>query len=205
MYTEYPWKDTVTTIAENTLPLVDKIQDYSSPINIHKLLRATIFRTDTTPIQTFELDVVDDNAVDMTPQSHMNIKSVSQQQGSGTLRLTTAVNVPTGISLDLRGEYQLNPIKVVTVTQDMWFKDQYAQVALEGIMYWAYKLSDDPRAGAAQMRSDGTVIYTGQLGTYKALLKNMRMAEDYGANSGLFPEDTFGKGRNQNNAWFLSW
>lgn len=204
MYISYPWKDTITTIAAATLPLVDGQQDYSSPINIYRLTRATIFRTDVTPIQTFELDIADDVPVDLTPKSHMAIRSCSQQQATGTLRLETAVNVPSGISLDLRGEYQLNPIKVVDIAQDMWFKDQYAQVAAQGLIYWAYKLSDDARAGTSQTMN-GRMVYTGQLADFMGALERMKQAEDWGASNSLFPEDTFGKGRNQNNAWFLSW
>lgn len=205
MYTEYPWKDTITTMATTSFPLIDGQQDYDSPINIYRLISARIVRTDTTPEQNFELNIADSIPVDMVKRSHVAIRSCSQEQAVGTLRLESAVTVASGVQLYLGGTYQLNPIKIIDVAQDVWFKDQYAQVGVEGIMYWAYKLSDDPRAGGAQMTGNGDIVYTGQLGTFKSAVKSMRMAEDYGASNALFPEVPMGQGRDTNNFWFLNW
>ena len=199
MYLEYPWKDTITTIATGTIPLLDGVQDYDSPINIYRLTRAMLVRYDTTPVQFRDLDIVDDNAPNLDPRSYVSIRSCSQQQATGTLRLESAVQVPTGTLLELQGEYQLNPTKIAALNQGLWFKDQYAQVALEGLMYWAYKLSDDTRAGTVQTDAQGrATAYTGQLAIYKAALYRMKMAEDWGTENGLFPESTMGLGRDMN-------
>lgn len=196
MYIEYPWKDTITSIAPATLPLINGQQDYSSPINIYRLTKASVYRRDVAPYESWELDIVDDNCVDLTPVGYHAITSCSQQQASGTLRLNSAVSVPSGTILEIHGEYQLNPIKIVDLNQDLWFKDQYAQVALEGLLYWVYKLSDDQRAGTAQTNANGGLIgYGGQLGVFKAALGRMRSAEDWGASNSLFPEETMGRGR----------
>lgn len=194
MFIEYPWKDTITTIAPTYLPITDGVQDLSSPINIYRLTSAQIVRTDTTPFQSIDLDVVDDNAVDLVPRSYVDIRSVSQQAGEGTLRLEGTCQVGVGVTLELRGTYQLNPVKIVDLGQELWFKDQYAQVALEGLMYWVYKLSDDARSGTAATDGQGRTTYTGQLAVYKAALQRMKNAEDWGASQGLFPAETMGRG-----------
>lgn len=203
MYIEYPWKDTISTIAPATLPLIDGRQDYDSPINIYRLTKASIVRRDVTPNESWELDIVDDNAVNLIPLGYQGIKSCSQQQASGTLRLDCAVCVPSGVTLEIQGEYQLNPVKIVDLNQDMWFKDQYAQVALEGLMYWVYKLSDDARAGTAQATGGGQMGFNGQLGIYKAALSRMKSAEDWGASNSLYPESTMGRGRDFDYNWIF--
>lgn len=185
MYTVYPWKDTITTIAQGTIPLLDGVQDYSSPINIYRLTKATIVRYDTTPFEFWDLDIVDDNSVDLVKRSYATIRSCSQQQGTGTLRLECAIQVGTGNLFELVGEYQLNPVKIVSTSQGLWFKDQYAQVALEGLMYWAYKLSDDARE-------------SNQLNIYRNVLARMKGDEDWGASNQLFPASPIGVGRDEN-------
>lgn len=202
MYMEYPWKDTITTMASGLFPLIDGQQDYDSPINIYRLTKATIVRKDTTPYEYCELDIVDNNDIDLTKCGYRGLQSCSQQQATGTLRLDRAVDVPASTVLELQGEYQLNPVKIVALNQDLWFKDQYAQVALEGLMYWVYKLSDDQRAGTAQTNASGSVIgYGGQLAVYKAALGRMRNAEDWGASQSLYPEEIMGRGRDSDTSF----
>jgi len=127
------------------------------------------------------LDVIKDLSVNLYPRSYISVRCVSLQQSIGMFRLESAVNVPSGTQIELRCDYQVDPIKITQLSQLIWFDDRFAAVALEGLLYWVYKLADDPRAGSAQSDAFGRVIgYGGQLGIYKAALNRMKMAEDFG-------------------------
>jgi hypothetical protein len=207
MYNEYPWKQTITNTANGAIPLIDSVQDYTcfAP-NINRLLKAWLIRTDVTPNEARDLDVVKDLSVNLYPQSYVACRAVSLQQSIGLFRLDAAVTVPTGVRIELRCDYQINPTKVVSLSQIIWFDDRFAAVALEGLLYWVYKLADDTRAGAAQTDSAGRLIgYSGQLGTYKAALNKMKMAEDYGFTEMVFPAEPMGLGRDQNALNIFGW
>ena len=207
MYVEYPWKQTITNTANGMIPLIDSQQDYpcAAP-NILRPLKAELWRTDTTPPTTRELSIVRDLGVDLYPRSYISISQVSLQEAIGQFRLNAAVNVPTGMMLELRMDYQINPIKITDLGQIIWFQDHYAVVALEGLLYWVYKLADDARAGSAQTDAFGRVIgYGGQLGSYKAALNRMKMAEDFGFTDSLFPSDPMGVPRDANSLNIYGW
>lgn len=200
MYIEYPWKQTITNTANGTIPLIDSTQDYTCTApNIMRLLKAWLVRTDVTPNETRDLDVLKDLSVDLYPRSYVAIRAVSLQQSLGLFRLDAAVNIPSGIQIELRGDYQIDPIKVADLSQVCWFQDHYAFVALEGMLYWVYKLADDARAGVTQCDAFGRIIaYTGQMGIYKGALGRMKMAEDYGFTESVFPSDPMGLPRDSN-------
>ena len=189
MFTVYPWRDAQQNIADGLIPLVDGQQDYSVPNNIYRLTKASIVRTDVSPIDQFELDVqtdVDESALLVAPRS---IRAISLQVGA--LRLDSSVSVPAGQTYELRGEFQINSPKISNLTDWMWFQDQYAHVAFAGLLYWGYKMSDDSRAGTAQSSKAGS-IYTGQLGEYKAALQRMREDEEYGPTETYYPAESMG-------------
>jgi hypothetical protein len=202
MYLEYPWKETITTTqtAPGLTPLLNGVQDYSVfGANMFRLLNAAIWNTTSVPPTVQDLNVVDQLAVNLFLQSYTTVRDVSLQQGIGLLRLESAVNVPVGMILELRYDYQINPTKITSTAQDCWFDDKYAQVAIEGLLYWGYKLSDDPRAGVVQADATGRIIgYSGQLATYKAALFRMKSAEDFGSTELVFPSQGMGEGRDQN-------
>lgn len=202
MYLEYPWKETITTTstAPGLTPLLNGVQDYSAfAPNIFRLLNCAIWNTTQVPALVQDLNVVDQLAIDLFPRSYSAIRDISLQQGVGKLRLEAAINVPTGMLLEIRYDYQINPTKVIALGNSCWFDDKYAQVAIEGLLYWGYKLSDDARAGAAQMNATGQIIgYSGQLASYKASLFRMKNAEDFGATELVFPSQGMGEGRDQN-------
>jgi hypothetical protein len=207
MYIEYPWKQTITNSANGTIPLIDSTQDYpcSCP-NILRPLKATIWRTDTIPPTTRELSVVRDLGVNLYSRSFIGISEVSLQEAIGMFRLDAAVNIPTGMQIELRVDYQIDPIKVTDLNQTIWFQDHYAVVALEGLLYWVYKLADDTRAGNAQTDAFGRIIgYTGQLGTYKGALQRMKMAEDFGFTDSVFPSEPMGTPRDVNSLQIYGW
>lgn len=207
MWNEYPWKQTITNTAQGTIMLRDSIQDYpcSAP-NINRLLKAWIRRYDVTPNEVRDLDVKKDLSIDLYPRSYVGIRCVSLQQSIGLFRIESAVNVPSGVQLELCCDYQLDPIKVTSLSQIIWFDDRFAIVALEGLLYWVYKLMDDVRAGSAQTDAFGRIIgYTGQMGSYMAALNKMKMGEDFGFTESLFPAEPMGLPRDSNSLNIFGW
>lgn len=199
MYLEYPWKETIQNVASTSIMLLDSTQDYSveAPF-IDRLTKASIRRWDTTPNEVRELDVLEQLAVDLYPRSYYGIRACSLEKAKGLFRLEAAVQVSSGVQLSLECDYKQNVVKVTALTQPLWFDDKYAFVALEGLLYYIYKLNDDSRAGVAQADATGRgQVYTGQLGTFKAALNRMKASEDYGFTDSVFPGDVMGIGRDQ--------
>lgn len=207
MYQEYPWKQTITNTAHGAIPLIDSQQDYScEATNIMRPLTASLVRTDATPNQVRELEIIGSLPVDLVPRSFMAINSVSLDGATGLFRLDSAVRISAGQQVELRSDYQIDPIKVTDLRQIIWFKDHFAAVALEGLLYWVYKLADDSRAGSAQTDAFGRITgYGGQLGIYKAALNRMKSAEDYGFIQSIFPAEPMGTGRDVNAPNIFGW
>jgi hypothetical protein len=196
MWNAYPWQERIQNIASPGTLLVDGTQDYSVPTNIHKLLRARIIRTDTTPnYNAAVLDVVEHLEPDLEKRSYSGLRLISHEPDSGVFRLEGAVQVPTGTVLRLNGEYELQHNKVTVTTSNPWFKDQFAEVGIKGLAYWGYKLGDDARAGTSATDGKGRVTYTGMLGEWMAGIEEMRQVEDFGALPTIFPDDTIGVSR----------
>lgn len=200
MYIEYPWKQTITNTASGKIPLLDSRQDYSAEApNIMRPVKAWLKRTDIIPIQVRDIEVKKDISIDLTPRSWIAIRTVSLQQSIGLFRLDSAVQIPAGQQVELCFDYQANPVKVEGLSQIIWFDDRYAFVAMQGLLYWIYKLGDDTRAGGAQTDASGRITgYTGQLGDYKAALNRMKSSEEYGFTENLYPSDAMGVGRDDN-------
>jgi len=195
MWTPYPWYRAKTTIAPGSIPCVNGQQDYTVPTNIYRLTKASLVHTAVTPNDWRELDVVEEADVDLIPRSGYAIRSISLQAAVGMLRLGSAISISSGDSWEIQGEYQVNPTKLTSMSQNLWFDDQYFTVFAAGVLYYAYKLSNDARAGTAQFNDDGRTTYTGQYGEYMSKLKNMRVAEDmFGVNS-VFPSENLSNGR----------
>lgn len=199
MYIEYPWKETVTSTdtATGLTPLLDGYQDHSpEAVNIWRLLTCQIWNTTTTPFDIRDIDVRDSISTSLTPYSYTAIRVCSFQAGIGQIRLESAVRVPEGQNLELHYTFQVNPTKIVSLNQNLWFDDKYVSVALEGLLYHCFKLNDDPRAGNVTTDSYGRATgYTGQIGMYRAALNRMKSAEDFGAVEQLFPDTVMGAGR----------
>jgi hypothetical protein len=207
MYIEYPWKETITNTANGVIPLLDSVQDYTaSAPNISRPLKASLQRTDVTPNENHDLDIVRDLSVNLYPKSYVAIRAMSLQQSVGKFRLESAVNIPSGMQVELRVDFQIDPIKVTGLNQNLWFHDKYAFVALEGLLYWVYKLSDDARAGGAASDAFGRITeYTGQLGNYKGALGRMKNAEEYGFTDSVFPDQAMGEGQVTNSLNIFGW
>lgn len=182
MYKFRPWSWTITNFAAGTIPLVDGTQDYNPPDDLYRLSRVRIVRTDTTPDQYLDLTVRKTLAPDLTPRSFTAMQCMSNEESVGKLRLDSAVSVPTGVTLEIQGEYQIYHTKVTDTSQQLWFPDEYIQVLVEGMLFWYYRYADDPR-------------YSDQYKVFRNALMDMAIAEDFPATDQIFPDEPLGVGR----------
>lgn len=196
MWSYRPWFDAQTTIAAGAIPLVDAQQDYASvPANFYRPLAFSLVRTDTSPYQHLEIGVKGTLTIDMVKRSPYAIRSASYEPAYGVMRLESAPVVASGTTWELRGVYQRLHSKVTSTSSLAWFDDQYQQVALDGLLYFLYKLADDPRAGTATKQEDGKAVYSGQLADFMDGLDNMAKNEDLGSVDAIFPDVAMGAGR----------
>lgn len=194
IWTAYAWYISKTTIPAGSILLVDNVQDYSTPSDIYTLTKACLVNTSVTPNDSRELDVVQEQDINLIPVSPYQIRSVSLQAGVGLLRLEAAV-VTGGQAWEIQGEYKPNPAKVAALSDGIWFTDAFLNVAVEGLVYWAYKISDDKRAGGA-ITQNGRVAYSGKYAEFRAAIDRMKEAEDFGGVDGIFPGENLANGRN---------
>ena len=187
-----PWFASIQNIAAGTLPLVDGQQDYSSPTNTMRLLKARLVRTDTTPDENIELDVHSDVDVDLVKASPYAIRIIAHQPSVGGLRLEKAVEVASGTTWEIQGSYQIHPTKITATSQGLWFHDEYFDVAWSGCLYWIYKLADDSRAGSAVTDHTGRTTYNGALGEWMAAIEAMWRDEEVQGNETYFPSTSMG-------------
>lgn len=198
MWTAWPWYDSLTSIVAGSIPVVDGTQDYTYPTDLYRLTKCSIARTDQTPNVHRELDVVQSLSVDLQKRSYTTIQAACIQAGVAKLRLEAAVQLGTGQILDIRGEYQANHTKLTDMTSALWFRDQSLyDCFIEGLSYWAYKLTDDPRAGSVSF-SEGRAAYSGQLAAFMAALQDAMKAEDYAATDSFFPSEPLSTGTSWN-------
>lgn len=195
MYRFFPWRFTLTNTPAiappGTLPLVDQQQDYAAPTDLYRLISAAIYRTDITPVQVIDYDVVKTLTVDLNPTSYNNIQAISYEPDLGVIRLDSAISAPSPSTFELRLKYQpfLDPI--LSLDQAPWFPDEYVQIAHDGILHKIWGLDEDPRAGTASY-SGGQASYSGQLAVFIGGLRAMAMDEDAGAIDTMFPADPIG-------------
>ncbi len=198
LWTYRPWRWTITQIT--AIAMVDGTQDYSAPLDIYRLTRARLIRTDTTPDEVLSpLTIYETLEPDLVSRSAYSINGISQDYPSGQLRLSSAISVPTGATWELHGDMQPHPAKVTAATMgtNFWFPDQYYPVFVEGVKWKIYQLADDPRAGTIVTNPrSGQMQATGQLATYWAYRDQMAQAEDaQNAQPIIYPENPFGASR----------
>ena len=193
VWNKYPWFLSVQNIPNSFIALVNDQQDYSAPNNIMRLLDARLVRTDSTPDQHIELDVQQSLAVDLVTRSPYAIRAVAHQPETGGLRLEAAVQVASGTTWEIRGTYQTHASKVTSLASGLWFHDEHFMVAVEGMLYWMYRLADDSRAGSAVIdKQSGRVTYSGQLAVFHSAIDKMWAAEELQGTESITPEVSLG-------------
>lgn len=195
IWNAYPWRWARKNFSG--FALVDGTQDYSfsSITDCMRLVSANLVRTDTTPDQIETITIVRNLTGDLTKAGFRSgLNQISLEVTATTslsLRLNQAAAVPSGITIEITGQYQFQPTKITATSATFLFPDQYFKVFCDGLLWQFYMLSKDDRAGTVQFTSGGAV-YTGQMGVFFDGLLMMREAEDWGAGDNIFPSDPMG-------------
>lgn len=193
MYTYFPWQFSLKT-SIGLVPLVDGQQDYPAPPDIYRLTQAWITVIYPGSVnQNYQLDVLKTLTPDLNPTGFYGNGGVMFMKNTSVLRLTNAsqvINQPGPAFLNT--EYQPTPDKITGMSQYLPFPDEYAQIAVEGILYWLYKFGDDERAGT-MVKQGGSVEYTGQQAVFEGQLQEMAGAEAIGAGDTFFPSEQLGQ------------
>lgn len=193
MWNFYPFSWTINSLT--AVSVTDGNQDVgSAPADFDHLLRARLVRTDLTPDEFHELNIVTWLAPDLSEVGYQQITSICYEEAENEFRFDRAVDVGTGMTIQLQGEYKNTPTRITdsNLTTAFLFPDHYFQVFVEGLLWQAYRYADDPRAGTTQTMRNGQRSYTGQLGIFMDLLFQMAADQDYGAGSMMHPETPLG-------------
>ncbi len=196
MWRAAPFRWTLASLTAITL--TDATQDFAlSNTDMYYLVRGRLTNTSVTPNESVALDIVEwlEPALNFT-QGMYYIQACSMIATTTTVRLDTAISVPSGTTIKFQGEYQTNPTKIAAMSTTINFDDNYVDVGIEG-MKWAYMvLAKDPRAGGATVNSSGQKVYQGQYGILFEAFDYMKKAEDFGSGApARFPGDALGVGR----------
>jgi hypothetical protein len=164
-------------------------------------LKMRIARLDTNPPEYRELAALANLSPELSRTAGIDtMKAVGWFSSQNFFRFDTSPQVSLGQIIQLLGEYQFLPVKITsgTLSVPFPFPDEYFNVVDAGILWRVYQLTDDPRAGTAQLSENGNMVksYTGQLGVYMNMLKEMARTEDLGSGDEFrYPADSLGVGR----------
>lgn len=205
MYTYRPWQFSLVQSID-AIPFVNGQQDYPAPNDMYRLTQAWIHVTNPGSVDQFiNLDVFGTLTPDLNPTGVYGTGGLMYMQNFGLLRLTRPIQVNAGDNPSyLNTEYQPQAVKVTDMSMYLPFPDEYAQIAVEGYLYWLYKFGDDERAGTT-VKQGNAIEYTGQLGAFEAQLMQMAGDENAGDTQTIFPSDTLGannQSTNTNPFWF---
>lgn len=198
---------TITTVPSNT-QIVGTIVNAglatsggSGDPGILRPLKMRIGRIDTNPPEYRELAALGNLSPELSRTAGIDTMSACGWFASQNFfRLMNAPQVSQGQIIQLLGEYQTRPVKVTNsnLTTPFPFPDDYFNVMDAGVLWKVYQLTDDPRAGTAQLSRNGNMSeqFTGQFGVFMGLLKEMARTEDLGAGDEfMYPEQPLGVGR----------
>jgi hypothetical protein len=187
MYTYFPWQFSLIQFV-NSIPLVPGQQDYPAPNDMYRLTQGWIHVVYPGSVdQFYNLNVESTLTVDLNPTGFYGNGSVMFMKNFQLLRLANASQVVNQPQVSyLEGEYQPTPPKITDMGQYLPFPDEYAQIAVEGCLYWLYKFGDDERAGT-MVKQGNAIEYTGQLAVFEAQLQEMAGAEKVGGASPYSP------------------
>lgn len=169
--------------------------------NILRPLKMRIARLDSNPPEYRELMALGNLGPELSRTAGIDtMKAVGWFASQGFFRFDVAPQVAAGQIIQLLGEYQTLPTKVTqsNLATPFAFPDEYFNVLDAGLLWKVYQLTDDPRAGTAQVSKNGTTVeqMTGQLGVFMSMLKEMARTEDLSSGDEFrYPEDALGVGR----------
>ncbi len=164
-------------------------------------LKMRLGRIDTNPPEYRELAALANLSPELSRTAGIDTMSaVGWFASQSFFRLMNSPQVSQGQIIQLLGEYQTRPAKITAanMTTPFAFPDDYFNVLDAGLLWKVYQLTDDPRAGTAQLSRNGSMMeqFTGQFGVFMGLLKEMARTEDLGAGDEfMYPESPLGVGR----------
>lgn len=189
-----------------SIPWVDQQQDYSViDTDFYRLYRVRFTRTDTTPNTIREKNVIDFLSPNKEQTGTIDsILGVSYNYEVKKLRLDKSASVPTGVAVQIDGDYQFQRAKITTTATAFVFPDDYFEVATEGLKWKYYDLMGSDQAGSMQIdKSTRKATFTGQLGKFYQALTEMAESEGFGkGDSSRFPDDVLGAARTTNPGLF---
>lgn len=169
--------------------------------NILRPLKMRIARLDSNPPEYRELAALGNLGVELSRTAGIDtMKAVGWFSSQNFFRFDVTPQVSNGQIIQLLGEYQKLPTKITAqnLTTPFPFPDEYFNVMDAGLMWKVYTLIDDQRAGTMQVTKNGAsqYTYTGQLGIFMDMLREMGRTEDLGAGDEFqYPADPLGVGR----------
>ena len=169
--------------------------------NILRPLKMRIARLDTNPPEYRELASLANMAPELSRTAGVDtMTAIGWFSSQSFFRFMNAPQVSQGQIIQLLGEYQFGPTKVgsANLNTPFAFPDQYFNVLDAGLLWRVYQLTDDPRAGGAQLSRNGSMVeqFSGQFGIFMSMLKEMARTEDLGSGDEfMWPESPLGVGR----------
>jgi hypothetical protein len=192
IYKFFPWRDTLKPSGSggwSEVSMTDGNQDFATGLtDIFRMTQFWITRTDTSPSQVRNITVAKSIPIDLISKSPEAVRQAAYQAGINKFRLESAVQISSGLTFTLGGEYQPQPTKLTDAKDTFWFADDNIEAFAKGLIYWAYRLADDSRAGGMQT-SNGRPVYTGALGEFMQAIFDMAAAEDFGNIDGYYPDE----------------
>lgn len=182
MWMAAPWRWTVGSFPSVTL--ASSTQDYTVaiPADFLYLLDAQVVTTDANNEQTVRtLDVEELLHTDVGITGNPSKVAVTGTPGqAGVLRIQPKTGTLSSGTSKLLGIYKKAATTVTRANSStsglLGFNDEWAWVYEEGVLYYAYKYADDPRAG--DVKVDGTrYSFSGQRAQFEAALQIMRERE----------------------------
>ena len=151
IWRKFPFKDACQTYP--SISLIDSTSDYDPPPNYFRLVSAQITRTAPSADTYDPLTIVQELPLPSAIAVHpIYIRSIAFIKGLGRLRFSFLPIVNAIDAYQCDGQYQMEHTRVSDITQYCWFGDSLMQVALEGILYWGYKLANQMKSAGDQYK-----------------------------------------------------
>src|SRR5439155_10948319 len=118
------WRWSIITLTP--IALVDGVQDYAiADSSFFRLFRGRLTRTDVTPNEDDEKDVVEYLSPSKNIYGSMYSVRAISSISTTTIRLDAAASVPTGVTMFINGDFQIEPVKITTTSVTVVFPDDY--------------------------------------------------------------------------------
>lgn len=170
-----PWSWTVGVLPIATLAADTQTYNVTDPTDLLRLEWAGWSRANDRMEELAIVSVVPTDTAYNQPPKKIAISAITG--GNVTLKLWPC---PASIEGRIFTLYKKVMTKIVTgniSSAVLVFPDEFFHVYEEAVLYWAFKFSQDVRAGEAVWKPDGSFQFTGQLAVVMALVEAYRKNE----------------------------